>query len=90
MSNMMDKTTNKAFIPFLLSDYVADITGRIAEKYGFEEKTALRMFLSSETCRMLDNPKLEMWEFCSDVIFEMWECEKITGDPRNSVYIRED
>ncbi len=20
-----------------------------------------------------------MWEFCPDIIFEMWECEQITG-----------
>lgn len=35
---------------------------------------------------MLENPELEMWEFCPDVIFEMWECEQITGNPRNSIY----
>lgn len=75
-------------IPFILSDYIADIIGRICEKYGFEEKAAMRKFISSETCRMLENPELEMWEFCPDVIFEIWECEQITGNPRNSSYIR--
>ena len=58
------------------------------EKYGYDEQTALRNFTSSETCRMLKNPELEMWEFCPDIIFEMWECEQITGNPRNSIYIR--
>ena len=75
-------------IPFILSDYISDITGQICEKYGYDEQTALRSFISSETCHMLETPELEMWEFCPDVIFEMWECEQITGNPRNSIYIR--
>ena len=75
-------------IPFILSDYISDITGQICEKYGYDEQTALRSFISSETCHMLENPELEMLGFCPDVIFEMWECEQITGNPRNSIYIR--
>ena len=75
-------------IPFLLSRYVSDITAMITEKYGMESETALRKFLFSETYRMLRNPALEMWDFDPAVIFELWECEQITGDPRKSVYIR--
>ena len=77
-------------IPFILSDYVSDIAGKIKDKYDFEDQAALRKFLSSETYRMLANPKLEMWEFSPDVIFEMWECEQVTGNPRNSPYLREE
>ena len=72
----------------LISKYISIITKQICEKYGYDEQTALRNFTSSETCRMLKNPELEMWEFCPDIIFEMWECEQITGNPRNSIYIR--
>ena len=75
-------------IPFLLSRYVSDITAMITEKYGMESETALRKFLFSETYRMLRTPALEMWDFAPAVIFELWECEQITGDPRKSVYIR--
>lgn len=75
-------------IKLLLGRYVSNITGLIVEKYGFEEKVAFRKFIFSETYRMLANPELEMWEFGADVIFEMWECEQITGNPRNSAYIR--
>ena len=71
----------------LISKYISIITKQICEKYGYDEQTALKSFASSETCRMLENPELEMWEFCPDVIFEMWECEQITGNPRNSIYI---
>lgn len=77
-----------AMLPLLLSRYVADITGMIAEKYGVECGQALQKFLFSETYRMLSTPSLRMWDYTSDVLFEMWECEQITGDPRNSVYIR--
>jgi hypothetical protein len=31
-----------------------------------------------------------MTAFGAEAVFEIWEVEKITGDPRNSVYIRED
>lgn len=72
----------------LISKYISIITKQIFEKYGYDEQTALKIFASSETCRMLENPELEMQEFCPDVIFEMWECEQITGNPRNSIYIR--
>ena len=44
----------------------------------------------SETYKMLRNPNLEMWEFSPLGIFDMWECEQITGDPRTSLYIRRD
>ncbi len=78
----------ESFIPFFLSSYVSEVTGYMVEKYGLEEKTAMRKFLFSEACRMLEDPELEMWEFCPKVLFEMWESEQITGDPRNSSYIR--
>lgn len=53
----------------LISKYISIITKQICEKYGYDEQTALRSFASSETCRMLENPELEMWEFCPDIIF---------------------
>ena len=49
---------------------------------------AIRYFLTSETHRMLEDAELAMWEFSERAIFDMWEAEKITGNPRNSVYLR--
>ncbi len=72
----------------LLSKYVEQIVELMCDKYGFTPEDALRQILASETYVMLSNPKLEMMEFCPDVIFEMWECERVTGNPRNSIYIR--
>lgn len=39
---------------------------------------------------MLSDTSLEMWDFGYPAIFNMWECEQITGDPRNSSYFREE
>ena len=39
---------------------------------------------------MLQNPELEMWDYSPVEIFDMWEVEVVTGNPRNSVYIRTD
>lgn len=51
---------------------------------------ALRIFLNSETYKLLSDAELEMWEFGPAAIFDMWENEKITGNPRNSLYLRRD
>lgn len=29
-----------------------------------------------------------MTDFGAEALFDIWECEKVTGDPRNSIYIR--
>lgn len=74
----------------LLDYYDKELVKMICNKYGYEQKTALRKFLASETYRMLRDPKLAMWDFSPLGIFDMWECEQITGNPRNSLYIRRD
>ena len=75
---------------FILSFYNEKITQMIAEKYGMEPLLALRRFLFSETYRMLTDEELEMWDFGPFGIFDMWEAEQTTGDPRNSLYLRRD
>lgn len=37
---------------------------------------------------MLENEDCGMIDFGAGAIFEIWECEKVTGDPKRSVYIR--
>lgn len=74
----------------MLDYYDKEIVKMICNKYGYEPKEALRKFLFSETYRMLRNPKLAMWDFSPMGIFDMWESEQITGNPRNSLYIRRD
>ena len=60
----------------------------IKAKYGIEDMKAIHSFLFSETYQMLLDPLTEVYSFSPQIVFEMWESEMITGDPRNSQYIR--
>lgn len=77
-------------MPYILSYYNTEITKKISIKYGMEPMEALRSFLFSQTYQMLINKQLEMWDFSPLGIFDMWENEQITKDPRNSLYLRRD
>jgi hypothetical protein len=74
----------------LLDYYDREVVRLICNKYGYDPQVALHKFLASETYQMLRNPKLAMWEFSPIGIFDLWECEQITGNPKNSRYIRRD
>lgn len=73
---------------FSLDCYNKNVIKMIMEKYGLTEMEASREFLMSETHRMLEDADMAMWEFSARAIFDMWEVEKITGNPRNSVHLR--
>ena len=60
----------------------------IVEKYGLADKEALRLFISSETYQMILDTETELYKMSPYVLFDMWENEKVTGEPRNSQYIR--
>jgi hypothetical protein len=60
----------------------------IIAKYGFEEMRAFRSFIESETYSMLIDPALEIYTMSPHIIFDMWESEQVTGNPRNSQYLR--
>ena len=77
-------------LPYILDYYDKMVSTQISNKYGYSIMDSLRRFLFSKTYKMLSNPELEMWEFSPDGIFNIWEAEQITGDPRNSLYIRRD
>ncbi len=73
---------------FSLDHYNMHVIPRIMEKYNMSQMDAARSFLTSETHNMLENAKLALWEFSERAVFEMWEVERVTGDPRNSTHIR--
>ena len=75
---------------FILTFYNEKVSQMIVDKYGVEPLSAHRRFLYSETYKMLTNVELEMWDFSPLGIFDMWEAEQITGNPRNSLYLRRD
>ncbi len=73
---------------FALDYYNKCIIKRIMEKYNLEPMEAARSFLISETHKMLEDEECAMWEFSERAIFDMWEAERVTGNPRNSVFLK--
>lgn len=62
-----------------------EVVRSIIDKYGIDERKAISDFLSSETYRMLIDPETELYKVSPLIIFDMWEAEKVTGDPRSSI-----
>lgn len=78
----------KRLEPEIIDYYNNEVVMKISEKYGLSAMDAFKTFVSSKTHEMLENEECGMTDFGAEALFEIWECEKITGDPRNSVYIR--
>ena len=71
-----------------LDYYNKCVIPRIAEKYHMNMMNAIRAFLLSKTHAMLENPEMALWEFPEWAIFEIWETEHNTGNPRDSMYLK--
>ncbi|MGN0460197.1 MAG: hypothetical protein ACI4HL_04710 [Ruminococcus sp.] len=78
----------KRLEPEIIDYYNSEVVKMIAEKYGYSYMDAMRQFVSSKTHEMLENEDSGLTSFGAGAIFEIWETEKVTGDPRQSVYIR--
>ncbi|MBO4311402.1 MAG: hypothetical protein IKX79_01625 [Desulfovibrionaceae bacterium] len=74
--------------PNSLHYYDHAVTDLMMEKYGFDRMEALRKFIGSKTHALLEDPENGLSSFGCNGIFDIWECEAVTGDPRNSIYIR--
>ena len=74
--------------PETIDYYNTEVVSMISEKYGMKPMDALKSFVCSKTHEMLEDKKYGLTEFGAGAILDLWECEKITGDPRRSVYIR--
>lgn len=76
-------------MPYFAIDYYdRQVIKSIMDKYGFDAMTAIRQFVCSETHSILEDADNGMWSFPAYAIFDMWESERVTGDPRNSLFIR--
>lgn len=76
-------------VEYIATDYYdRQVIQRIIDKYAMEPMEAARSFLTSQTHEMLENTECGLWNYPERAVFDMWEAEKVTGDPRNSVYIR--
>lgn len=64
------------------------VVREIMEKYGLDEKKAFDKFVFSQTYQMLCDYSTALYMMSPLGLLDMWECEQVTGDPRNSVYIR--
>ena len=76
--------------PSILQNVDAMVAREIARSRDISDMDALRLFAASETHRMLVDDDLKLWYFSPLAIFDMWENEIATGDPRNSLYLRVD
>ena len=76
--------------PSIVAYYDQEVVRMIAEKYGYAPMEALRQFVFSKTHELLEDEETGMTTFGAGAVFEIWEAEKVTGDPGNSVYIREE
>ena len=61
----------------------------IMDKYGLPERQAVNKFILSDTYQMMSDQEQGVCLMSPLAILDMWENEQISGDPRNSVYIRE-
>lgn len=73
----------------MLDFFDRQVADMIAEKYALEDRKAVRLFLESETYQMLLDKKTEIYMMSPNIVFDLWENEQVTGNPRNSRYIRE-
>ena len=75
--------------PYFVTDYLdRQVISRMIDKYGTEPMEAIRGFITSETHDLLENAEFGLADLPAEAIFDMWEAERVTGDPRNSIYIR--
>ncbi len=76
-------------LPYFAIDYYdRQVIQSIIDKYGLDAMEATRQFICSETHSLLEDADNGMWAFPAYALFDMWEAEKVTGDPRNSLYVR--
>ncbi len=68
--------------------YDSEVIRMISEKYGYSPMESLRLFVSSKTHRLLEDADFGFTEFGAGAVFDIWEAERITGNLRNSIYIR--
>ncbi|MDR1183781.1 MAG: hypothetical protein LBK67_03180 [Coriobacteriales bacterium] len=62
----------------------------IMQEYSLDENSAIRSFIGSLTYQMLEQEELKLWRESPLLIFDLYKSEQLTGDPRNSTYIKGD
>ena len=75
-------------IYFATDYYDRNVIQKIIDKYDMAPMEATRRFLTSQTHKMLEDASYGLLSYPERAVFDMWETEQITGDPRNSAYVR--
>lgn len=78
----------KRLDPDIIDYYNEEVVKMMVDKYGYSFMNALREFVSSQTHGMLEDEEFGLTSYGAGAILEIWEAEKITGNPCNSIYIR--
>ena len=73
---------------FAIDYYNCVVISEIIKKYDLTPMEAARRFITSKTHEMLEDAQYGLLAFPDRAVFDMWEAEQITGDPRKSKYIR--
>ena len=81
---------NKKTSPSVLQNFDTAVSELISQNRGMSRMEALQRFLASQTHEMLTDDDTKLWYFSPLAVYDMWETEEATGDPRNSLYLRGD
>ena len=81
---------NKRTSPSIMQNFDTEVSELIAKNRNISDMEALRLFLASQTHAMLEDNENKLWYFSPLAVYDMWETEEATGDPRNSLYLRGD
>ena len=76
--------------PSILQNFDIELAEMISKHRGVSLMDGLRIFLNSQTHKLLLDDELRLWYFSPLAIFDMWENEEATGSPENSLYLRGD
>ena len=77
---------NNRTLPPILQNIDSEVAELISKSRNISDMDALRLFWDSKTHEMLSDNALRLWHFSPLAIFDLWESEQATGDPRNSLY----
>ncbi len=78
----------KKTVYFATDYYDRQVIESIIEKYNLNPMDAAKSFIMSKTHTMLENEECGLLSMPAYAVFDMWEAERVTGDPRNSIYVR--
>ncbi len=75
-------------LPDIVDYYDYEVSKMIIDNFDMKPMDALRAFVTSKTHKLLIDEKYGLTSFGAGGIYDMWLAEKVTGNPRNSIYVR--